>query len=67
LIVPFVVSLSNHNSYFLLLVPMRRMGTPPLPALQAVINMQDGQEMFGDAAHPGCIPMRRMGTRLKID
>jgi hypothetical protein len=51
LIVPFVVSLSNHNSYFLLLVPMRRMGTPPLPALQAVINMQDGQEMFGDAAH----------------
>jgi len=30
---------------------MRRMGTPPLPALQAVINMQDGQEMFGDAAH----------------
>jgi len=26
--------------------------------------MQDGQTMLLDAAHPGCIPMRRMGTRL---
>jgi hypothetical protein len=43
---------------------MRRMRTPSLPALQAVVNMQDGQEMFGDATHPGCIPMRRMGTRV---